>query len=239
MTRMSGSSLWWVVQGIVVAVAAVALVYGLWLQRTQAQGARIAGEAARETARLSLQAAELQAQSIQSARAAVEAAARVQRLAIRPVLKIGLTVQGSVGDVGRTPVVFALQLRNVGHGTAVIDQVRLRVRGEIALTYGSETAAGPGGTAGIEELTRRIESQVFQPAVGASLQSLSGKLTVLPLAEDVRALEAAGALDLFHVQVFAHNAEMVEQGLATLSAEVSYRDLDGGHYTSAEQFRSL
>jgi hypothetical protein len=62
---------------------------------------------------------------------------------------------------------------------------------------------------------------------------------VLPLAEEARALEAAGSVDLFQVQVFAHNAEMVEQGLATLSAEVSYRDLDGGHYTSAEQFRSL
>jgi hypothetical protein len=239
MTRMSGSSIWWLLQGIVVAAAAVALVYGLWLQRAQGQAARIAGEVARETARLSLKAAELQAQSVQSAQAVVEAAARVQRLATRPALKIGLAVQGPVGDLGRTPVFFALRLRNVGHGTAVIDEVRLLVRGEAALTYGSELAAGADRAAGIEELSRRIESQVFQPAVGSSLQSLSGRLTVLPLAEEARALEAAGSVDLFQVQVFAHNAEMVEQGLATLSAEVSYRDLDGGHYTSAEQFRSL
>jgi len=224
---MNGSSIWWVVQGVVVAAAAVALVYALWLQRGQSQAARAAGEVARETARLSLQAAELQAQSIQSARAAVEAAARVQRLAARPVLKVGLAVQG-LSDVGRTPVVFALRIHNVGHGTAVIDEVRLRVRGELALSYDS----------GAEDLAGRIDTDVFQRAVGASVQSLSGKLTVTRLTDDARALEAAGLLDLLRVQVFAHNAEAVEQGLETLSAEVGYRDLDGGRYLSTEQFRS-
>lgn len=222
------TSIWWLLQGGVVAVAAVALVYALWLQRGQSRAARAAGEAARESARLSLQAAELQAASIQSARAAIEAAARVQRLAARPVLKVGLAVQG-LSDVGRTPVIFALRVQNVGHGTAVLEEVRLRVRGQPALTYG----------VGTDELAGRLDAQVFQIAVGASVESLSGKLQVLALTDEVRALEAAGSLDLLRVQVFAHNAEAVEQGLATVSAEVSYRDLDGGRYTSSEQFRSL
>jgi hypothetical protein len=236
---MDGSSIWWVAQGAVVAAAAVALVYGLWLQRTQLHGARVAGEVARETARLALQAAELHAQSIQSARAAVEAAARVQRLAARPVLKVGLGVKGLM-DVGRTPVVFFLRVTNVGHGTAVIEQVRLLVRGEPALTYGSADA-GPGPTAAqrAAQLAAQVETRVFQRAVGASLQALSGHLTVLPLTDDVRALEVSGCLDLLRVQVYAHNADAVEQGLRTLSAEVSYRDLDGGLYTSTEQFRSF
>jgi hypothetical protein len=211
---MNGSAIWWVVQGVVVAVAAVALVYGLWLQRGQAQAAR--------------QIAALQAESIQSARAAVEAAARVQRLAARPVLKVGLVVQG-LSDVGRTPVVFALRVENVGHGTAVIEAVTLRVRGVPALTY------GPGA----EDLEARCAAEVFQRAVGASVQSLSGQLRVAALTDDARALQAAGSLDLLRVQVFAHNAEAVEQGLTTLSAAVGYRDLDGGRYTSTEQFRSL
>jgi hypothetical protein len=222
------TSIWWLLQGGVVAVAAVALAYALWLQRGQSGAARAAGEAARESARLSLQAAELQAASIQSARAAIEAAARVQRLAARPVLKVGLAVQG-LSDVGRTPVIFALRVQNVGHGTAVLEEVRLRVRGQPALTYG----------VGTDELAGRLDAQVFQIAVGASVESLSGKLQVLALTDEVRALEAAGSLDLLRVQVFAHNAEAVEQGLATVSAEVSYRDLDGGRYTSSEQFRSL
>jgi hypothetical protein len=64
-------------------------------------------------------------------------------------------------------------------------------------------------------------------------------LTVTALADEARALEASAALDLLRVQVYAHNADAVEQGLETLSAVVRYRDLDGGHYTSAEQFRSL
>src|ERR1700760_614425 len=135
------------VQIIVVAVLVGALVYGLWLQRAQLHGAREAGAAARETARLSVQAGELQAQAIQAARAAIEAAARVQRLAARPVLKIGLSVEGLTSDVGRTPVVFALRLTNVGHGTAVIEQVALLVRGAPAASYGggsAETAAGLG-----------------------------------------------------------------------------------------------
>ena len=216
-----------------VAATVAALVYGVWLQRSQGQGARAAAEALRETARLTLQAAELQAQAIQSAGAVVAAAARVQRLAARPVLKIGLKVHGLSSDVGRTPVVFALRLQNVGHGTAVIDQVRLAVRGTPVLTYGS----GPAQTAA--ELGGRIETEVFQRAVGSSLRALSGKLTVTALTDEARALEASGGLDLLRVEVFAHNADAVEQGLEALSAEVSYRDLDGGHYTSAEQFRSL
>jgi len=225
---MNGSAIWWVVQGAVVAGAAVALVYALWLLRGQSQAAQVANDVARETARLSLQAAQLQAQSIQSARAVVEAATRVQRLAARPVLKVGFAVQG-LSDVGRTPVVFALRLQNVGHGTAVIEEVQLWVRGELALAYG----------VGATDLAGRIDAAVFQRAVGASVQSLSGKLTVTPLTDDARALEAAGSLDLLRVQVFAHNAEAVEQGLTTLSAAVGYRDLDGGRYTSTEQFRSL
>jgi hypothetical protein len=223
----------WLVQLIVLAVTALALLCGLWLLRSQMLSARAADEVARDTARLSLQVAQLQAQSIQSARAAVEAAARVQRLAARPALKIGLTVQGLSSDVGRTPVVFALRLQNVGHGTAVIERVELLIRGAPALTYGS------GAAETHEDLGRRIERDVFQRAVGSSLQGLSGKLTVTALAEEARALEAAGCLDLLRVEVFAHNADAVEQGLETLSAVVSYRDLDGGHYTSAEQFRSL
>jgi hypothetical protein len=216
---MDGTSVWSVVLVIGVAVTATALLYGLWL--------------ARDTARLSLQAAQLQAQALPSAQAAIEAAARVQRLATRPVLKIALTVQGLSSDVGRTPVVFALRLHNVGHGTAVIEQVELHLRGAAVLTYGGGVAESNA------QLARRIETEVFAPAVGASLQALSGKLTVTALADEARALEAAGALDLLRVQVYAHNADAVEQGLETLSAVVSYRDLDGGHYTSAEQFRSL
>ena len=160
---MNGSAIWWVVQGVVVAAAAVALVYGLWLQRGQSAATRRAVETAHETARLALQAAQLQAESMQSARAAVEAAARVQRLAARPVLKVGLSVQG-LSDVGRTPVVFALRVQNVGHGTAVLEEVRLRVRGEPALTYGPDT----------DDLAGRVDACVFQRAVGTSVQSLSG-----------------------------------------------------------------
>ena len=226
---MNGPSVFWMVQGCVVAATAAALLYALWLQRGQSQGARVAAESARETARLSLQAAELHALALKEARAAVEAAARVQRLAARPVLKIGLTMPGLLAEVGRSPVVFALHARNVGHGTAVIEEVRVLVRGEPALTYGRDTA----------DLARRIETEVFQRAVGASVQALSGKLTVTPLTDDARALEAAGSLDLFRVQVFAHNAEAVEQGLEAVSAEVRYRDLDGGEYSSVEQFRAL
>lgn len=225
---MDGSAIWWMVQGVVVAGAAVALLCALWLLRRQAQAARVAGDVAHETARLSLQAAELHAQSIQSARAVVDAATRVQRLAARPVLKVGLAVQG-LSDVGRTPVVFAMRVLNVGHGTAVIEEVQLWVRGELALAY----------AVGATDLAGRVDAAVFQRAVGASVQSLSGKLTVTPLTDDIRALEAAGSLDLLRVQVFAHNAEAVEQGLTTLRAVVGYRDLDGGRYSSTEQFRSL
>jgi hypothetical protein len=139
-----------------------------------------------------------------------------------------LAVQG-LSDVGRTPVVFALRVENVGHGTAVIEAVTLRVRGEPVLTY------GPGA----EALESRFDAEVFQRAVGASVQSLSGQLRMTALTDDARALQAAGSLDLLRVQVFAHNADAVELGLATLSATVGYRDLDGGRYISTEQFRSL
>lgn len=237
---MDGASIWWVVQGGVVAAAAALLVYGLWLQRAQLHGAQVTAQVARETARLALQAAELHAQAIRSAAAAVEAAARVQRLAARPVLKVGLDVHG-LTDVGRTPVVFSLRVTNVGHGTAVIEQVRLLVRGEVALTYGSGQSAI--GVAGVAErgasLARQVETDVFERAVGASVQALSGKLALLPLTDEVRALEAGGCLDLLRVQVYAHNADAVEQGLETLSAEIRYRDLDGGLYTSTDQFRPL
>jgi hypothetical protein len=163
-------------------------------------------------------------------RSAIESAARLQRLAVRPVLKVTLAVQG-MSDLGRTPVVFALRLHNVGHGTAVIEEVQLQVRGESVLSYGA--GATPA------DLVHRVDVAVFQRAVGASVEALSGKLAVLPLSDEARALEAAGALDLLRVEVFAHNADAVEQGLEALGAIVRYRDLDGGHYSSAEQFRAL
>ncbi len=68
---MDGPPIWWMEEGVIVAATAAALLFGLWLQRAQAQAT---GEAARETARLSARAAELQTQSIQSAHAAIEAA---------------------------------------------------------------------------------------------------------------------------------------------------------------------
>jgi hypothetical protein len=71
---------------------------------------------------------------------------------------------------------------------------------------------------------------------GTRLETLSAQLTLAPLTDSTRALEVGGRLDVFRVQLYAHQAELLESSLAAATVHVSYRSLAGTRFEAAEQF---
>jgi type II secretory pathway pseudopilin PulG len=209
-----------------IAATVALLVQGLRVWRESARLQREAVEAASRAARSQYDAAE-------ALRAAIESARRTQELAARPVLRFSWEVRGRVPDVGHSPVVFAATVTNVGHGTAVIEQVRILTQGVARVTYSS--AEGDG----LERLKEELDREVFQRIAGASLEALSAHLTLAPLTDSTRALEVGGRLDIFRVQLYAHQAQLVEYGLEAAAVHVSYRSLAGARFEASEQFADL
>jgi hypothetical protein len=71
------------------------------------------------------------------------------------------------------------------------------------------------------------------------LTDLSAHLTLTPLIDSNRALEVGGRVDLFRLQVFAHNADLVEEACRGLGITVQYRSLTGACFDASEQFAGL
>lgn len=165
--------------------------------------------------------------------AAMDSARRVQELAARPVLRLAWDVRGRVPDVGHSPVVFAASVTNVGHGTAVLERVRMLTHGAVRIEYSS--AEGDE----LERLKEEFDREVFRSITGTGLATLEAHLTLAQLTDGTRALEVGGKLDILRVQLYAHQAELLEHGLEALSIQLAYRSLAGARFESAEQFADL
>jgi len=191
----------------------------------------------RESARLQKEAIEAASQAAASQHAAaetlritLESARFAQELAFRPALRVAWEVRGHVPDVGHSPVVFAATVTNVGHGTAVIERVRLFLQGVARLEYSK--AEGEE----LERLKEEFDREVFQVLAGARMEDLAAQFTLAPLTDSTRALEVGGRLDLLRVQLYAHQAELLERSLAAAGVHVSYRSLAGTRFEAPEQF---
>jgi hypothetical protein len=211
----------------VAAVAAVALLaYALKVGRDSVRLHKEALESMSRAARSQHDTAEALAEAMDSAR-------RAQELAARPVLKLAWEVRGRVPDVGHSPVVFAASVTNVGHGTAVLERVRILTRGVVRLDYSSTEGDAH------ERLKGEFDREVFRSIAGTEIATLEARLTLAPLTDGTRALEVGGKLDVFRVQLYAHQAELLEHGLEAATVEVSYRSLAGARFETAQQFADL
>jgi hypothetical protein len=220
---MTGVELLATVQVLSLIAAVALLAHGLRVWRESARLQKEAIEAASRAAASQHAAAETLRITLESARFA-------QELAFRPALKFSWEVRGHIPDVGHSPVVFAATVTNVGHGTAVIERVRILTQGVARLEYSN--AEG-------EELARLAEEfdrEVFQRLAGTRLETLAAQLTLAPLTDSARALEVGGRLDIFRLQLYAHQAELLEPNLAAATVHLSYRSLAGARFETAEQF---
>jgi len=190
-----------IVQALATLAAVALLAYALKVGRDSVRLHKEALESASRTAHIERATAEALA-------AAMDATRRAQELAARPVLRLAWDVRGRVPDVGHTPVVFAASVTNVGHGTAVIESVRLLTHGVVRVAYSS--AEGDE----LERLKAEFDREVFRSITG-------------------------GKLDVLRVQLYAHQAELLEHGLEAVSVQVSYRSLAGTRFETAEQFADL
>ncbi|HTV49744.1 MAG TPA: hypothetical protein VME21_01080 [Steroidobacteraceae bacterium] len=223
---MSSFALWSALQALAALGALGLLAWALHTQRANAEAQRQINADVREIARL-------QAAASESLRSAVESARLAQELALRPVLRLSLEVRGLIPDVGHTPVVFAGCVANVGHGTAIVERVRLAAREIAHLDY--TTTAGSAQ----QQLEEQFDRDLFRSLSGAKLTDLSAHLTLTPLLDSNRALEVGGRVDLFRLQVFAHNADLVEEACRGLGISVQYRSLTGACFDASEQFSGL
>jgi hypothetical protein len=213
------------VQALSAAAVVALLAYGLKAARESARLHKEALEAASRAARSQHDAAE-------ALHAAMDSARRAQELASRPVLRFSWEVRGRV-DVGHSPVVFAAAVANVGHGTAVIERVQILTQGVLRMEYSSCESEE------LERLKAEFDREVFQRIAGARMETLSAHLTLAPLTDSTRALEVGGRLDIFRLQLYAHQAELLENGLEAAAVHVSYRSLTGARFEAAEQFADL
>ncbi|HTW37640.1 MAG TPA: hypothetical protein VMD49_03650 [Steroidobacteraceae bacterium] len=215
-----------IVQALATLAAVALLAYALKVGRDSVRLHKEALESASRTAHIERATAEALA-------AAMDATRRAQELAARPVLRLAWDVRGRVPDVGHTPVVFAASVTNVGHGTAVIESVRLLTHGVVRVAYSS--AEGDE----LERLKAEFDREVFRSITGTDLATLEAHLTLAQLTDGTRALEVGGKLDVLRVQLYAHQAELLEHGLEAVSVQVSYRSLAGTRFETAEQFADL
>ena len=184
----------------------------------------------RESVEAASRAAASQHAAAETLRITLESARFAQELAFRPALRFSWEVRGHVPDVGHSPVVFAATVTNVGHGTAIIERVRILTQGAVRLEYSQ--AEGEG----LERLAEDFDREVFQRLAGTDMQTLAAQLTLAPLTDSTRALEVGGRLDLFSVQLYAHQAELLQAGLPRATVHLTYRSLAGTRFEAAEQF---
>lgn len=204
----------WITGGISAVAAAAAVWFAARADRAQ----RTAVMAQRE--------------ATAAAREAAESADRAQRIQIRPALRIALDEQCGANPNG-TPSILTLSVRNVGHGTAVIDRVKLFQFGNLSLDYNE--------TYGFEQkLSEQFEAAIFVPLAGLPLSGAAAGLMLPPLRDSTRALEVGATRELFGLRIGTPAASrIVARFHAGLTAHVVYRSLAGDEFSTDQQFADL
>jgi len=152
----------WVTGGVA-ALAAVASSYFAW----RAERSQVAAAAAQQEA-------------AKAAQEAAGSADRAQRTQVRPTLRFEWD-QGAAEDAYNVPIVLTYRVRNVGHGTAVLECVRLLEYGNLRMEFRD--------TRGFEQkLAEQFDVDIFQRLIGVRLDSVPARLNLPALTEGDRAL---------------------------------------------------
>ena len=204
----------WITGGAA-AVAAIASAIFAWLANQSQQAAMAAQQRATE-----------------AAGQAAEAADRAQRIQVRPALRIDWD-QRAAEDVFNVPILLTLYVRNVGHGTAIIERVMLFERGNPRLDFGD--------TRNIEqELAEQLDVEIFQRLEGVPIAAIPGGLRISPLTDNDRALEVGVTRELFVLSIApAHAARISNNFRNHVLAIVRYRSLTGEVFDTDRQFADV
>lgn len=204
----------WITGGVSAAAALFSLYFARRADR--AQGAAVTA----------------QREANQAAREAAESAEKAQRIQVRPALRLEWDDRLEL-PATNAPVPLSLLVRNVGHGTAAIERIRLFEHGNLRVEFHD--------TRGIEQrLVEQCDVELFQVLVGVRMDAIPAELDITPLTDVDRALEVGASRALFVLKIpGAHARRIVERFRARSSAQVLYRSLAGEEFNTDQQFADL
>lgn len=203
----------WITGGISAIAAVVAVYFAARADRAQ----RTAVVAQQEAAA--------------AAREAAESADKAQRINIRPALHLQLSKQQGSSFFG-TELAVELRVSNVGHGTAVIDCVKLFQYGNPGIEYHD--------TSGFEQkLREQFDEKIFVPLVGHRMEMAAAVLTLPALTDSTRALEAGATRTVFTLKFGMAGPNIRTRFNEGLTAQVVYRSMAGDLFNTEQQFADL
>ena len=177
-------------------------------------------------------AVDAQEEATAAAREAAASADKAQRIQFRPALHVSFQ-QHRDPDVDGMPVTLALAVRNVGHGTAVIEGIRLFQYGNASMEYHDTRGAE-------QKLTEQFDGELFLRLAGVRLES-TAELHLPPLTDIDRALETGATRTIFSLRITdtTRAARIVDRFREGLTAQVMYRSLAGDAFNTDQQFQDL
>jgi hypothetical protein len=197
----------WVTGGIA-ALAAIASAYFAWRAERSQRAATTAAEKA------------------------ADSADKAQRIQVRPALRFEWDERPEE-DAYNVPIVLSYLVRNVGHGTAVIDRVRLFEHGNLRVEFHD--------TRGLEQkIADQFDSDIFQRIEGVRLEAIPARLNLPALTDNDRALAVGTTRVLFALKIDpAHAARISSRFRARVSAQARYQSLTGDVFDTDQQFSDV
>lgn len=170
-----------------------------------------------------------QLEATEAANAAAVAADKVQRIQVRPALRFEWDEQRMV-PANNSPVLLSHVVRNIGHGTAVIDRIKLFEWGNLRVDFHD--------TRGFEQkLVEQFDTDIFQRLEGVRMHSIPVELCIPPLTNIDRGLEVGATRTLFELKIpFEHASRIATKFREHSSAHVVYRSLTGDEFNTEQQF---
>lgn len=166
-----------------------------------------------------------------AAREAATSAEKAQRIQVRPALRFEWTQERELPPIHQ--VRLSLQIRNVGHGTAAIERIRLLEHGNPRVEFHD--------TRGIEQrLIEQFDAELFQVLEGVRIDAIPVTLRIPSLTDVDRALEVGASRALFVLKIpEAHAPRIVQRFRERSSAQVVYRSMAGEEFNTDQQFADL
>jgi hypothetical protein len=203
----------WITGGVSAIAAAVSVFFAFRADRAQSA------------------AAVAQREATQAAREAAESAEKAQRIQVRPALRLEWAEEREL-PANNAPILLSRLVRNVGHGTASIERIRLLEHGNLRVEFHD--------TRGIEHRLIEQFDELFLVLEGVRMNVIPAELCIPPLTDIDRALEVGASRALFVLRIpAAHACRIAERFRERSSAQVLYRSMAGEEFDTDQQFANL
>jgi hypothetical protein len=173
-----------------------------------------------------------QQEATAAAKAAAESADKAQRTQVRPALSLEWDQRREFPAIN-APILLSHTIRNVGHGTALIESIGLFERGNLRLEFHD--------TRDLEQkLAEQFDVEIFQRLEGVLMRSIPVELYIPPLTDIDRALEVGATRTLFKLKIPDEHAPRIASKFREhSSARILYRSLTGDEFSTAQQFADV